>query len=199
MLFPTCDLLDAVDAHLVLVDPEDRILWANRAYRGGRDPSGRTWRPTEGLHWTRASLDDGSALLTGVAAVLQVREEGRAAGRAEIAASVLHHVGNALNSVYVAIGSTRQRLWSARMASVSRTARLLVRHREELVRFLTEDPRGGTLPAYLDKLGDHLEQERRELSQQLEALERSVDEIREIVRGHEILTDDGRSYPSRVW
>jgi signal transduction histidine kinase len=49
------------------------------------------------------------------------------------------------------------------------------------VHFLTEDDRGRKIPAYIDQLAEHLEQERVEVDKELKGLILNVDHIKEIV------------------
>jgi signal transduction histidine kinase len=103
------------------------------------------------------------------------------AGMAEVATGVLHNVGNVLNSVNVAAGLVAERLRSSKITSVTRLARLLKEQGDGLARFFIEDARGRTVPAYLDQLAVHLEQERLEIGKELSGLILNVDHIKEIV------------------
>ena len=103
------------------------------------------------------------------------------AGMAEVATGVLHNVGNVLNSVNVSAGLVAERLRSSKINGVARLARLFKEQGEGLARFLTEDARGRTVPAYLEQLAAHLEQEQLEVRKELSGLILNVDHIKEIV------------------
>jgi C4-dicarboxylate-specific signal transduction histidine kinase len=103
------------------------------------------------------------------------------AGMAEVATGVLHNVGNVLNSVNVSAGLVAERLRSSKINGVARLARLFKEQGEGLARFLTEDTRGRTVPAYLEQLAAHLEQEQLEVRKELSGLILNVDHIKEIV------------------
>jgi len=103
------------------------------------------------------------------------------AGMAEVATGVLHNVGNVLNSVNVSAGLVAERLRSSKINSVARLARLLKEQGDGLARFFTEDTRGRTVPAYLEQLAAHLEQEQTEVNKELSGLILNVDHIKEIV------------------
>ncbi len=103
------------------------------------------------------------------------------AGMAEVATGVLHNVGNVLNSVNVSAGLVAERLRTSRIDGVARLARLLKEQGDRLAHFLTEDTRGRTVPAYLEQLSAHLEQERVEVARELSGLILNVDHIKEIV------------------
>ena len=103
------------------------------------------------------------------------------AGMAEVATGVLHNVGNVLNSVNVSAGLVAQRLRASKIDGVARLAKLIKAQGDGLARFLTEDPRGRTVPAYLEQLAAYLEQERTEVSKELSGLILNVDHVKEIV------------------
>ena len=105
----------------------------------------------------------------------------RQAGRAEVATAVLHNVGNVLNSVNVSASLTRERLKKSKSDKVSRTARLLQQRAGDLGHFLTQDPNGRQLPEYLDKLGEHLVEEKQLALRELDSLTKHIQHINDIV------------------
>jgi len=111
----------------------------------------------------------------------QLVDASRQAGQAEVASSVLHNVGNVLNSVNVSTGLITGRLRSLRTASVGKVADLLHHHHDDLGRFLTEDQRGRQLPKYLESLSKQLDEERTDLLKEVSDLTQNVEHIKEIV------------------
>jgi signal transduction histidine kinase len=110
----------------------------------------------------------------------QLVEAAHLAGRAEVAVSVLHNVGNVLNSLNINTSLAAETLRRMPLDRVTRTGELLDRHREE-PGFLGGDPRGRKVPAFLTVLGRELEQQREGLvSQQREMLEH-VEHIKQII------------------
>lgn len=105
----------------------------------------------------------------------------RRAGMAQIAANVLHNVGNVLNSVNVSSELVRQRLQQSKGPGLTRAVTLLKEHAGDLGRFFTQDPKGRLLPGYLEQLAQALAAEREDCTQELAALARSVTHIRAIV------------------
>lgn len=105
----------------------------------------------------------------------------RQAGMAEVATGVLHNVGNVLNSVNVSAGLLGERLRHLSVESVARTAALLHEHQARLGRFFTEDSKGKALPGYLEKLGEVLLQDKREMQTEVESLVKNIDHIKVIV------------------
>ena len=105
----------------------------------------------------------------------------RQAGMAEIATNVLHNVGNILNSVNVSAALINSRLRNSRADNLARAVEMLVEHSADLGDFLTEDPKGKLLPAYLGRLGQALAKERAAMMCELAHLTRSVEHIKDVV------------------
>ncbi|MEJ7600108.1 MAG: PAS domain S-box protein [Kofleriaceae bacterium] len=106
----------------------------------------------------------------------------RQAGMAEVASNVLHNVGNVLNSINVSASLVCERLKNSRMTAVSKATALLREHANDLGSFLTTDKRGRLLPEYLDKLGESLLEERRDMLQELGSLTTDIDHVKRIVK-----------------
>jgi PAS domain S-box-containing protein len=110
----------------------------------------------------------------------ELRGDPRQDGMAEVATGVLHNVGNVLNSVNVAAGVLSDRLNNSRAAGVSKLSKLLT-EQADLAKFLTDDERGRQIPAYLQKLAEHLEKEQADMRKELHELVMNVEHIKEIV------------------
>jgi two-component system, LuxR family, sensor kinase FixL len=108
-------------------------------------------------------------------------EVSRQAGMAEIATGVLHNVGNALNSVNVSAGLVTERLRGLHVSSMTRAVALMDEHEKDLGSFLTTDPRGRQLPAYLKALSRQLVNERESVMAEVRTLCESVDHIKAVV------------------
>ncbi len=111
----------------------------------------------------------------------RLRESFRQAGMAEVATSVLHNVGNVLNSVNVSATLVADRVRGSKAAHVAKLRDLVRAHREDLAEFLTSDPRGRQLPDFLDTLAEHLATEQKEVTAEVESLRRNVEHINDIV------------------
>jgi PAS domain S-box-containing protein len=111
----------------------------------------------------------------------ELLEVSRRAGMAEVATSVLHNVGNVLNSVNISCSVIAQKVGKSRIGSVAKTATLLREHAGDLPGFLTTNPVGQKLPQFLAKLADRLSQDQTEILEELEALDRNIDHIKVIV------------------
>jgi C4-dicarboxylate-specific signal transduction histidine kinase len=105
----------------------------------------------------------------------------RIAGMAEVATSVLHNVGNVLNSVNVSVSLVSDELKNSRIASLARVAALMREHQGDISDFLANDPKGKQVPDFLYKLSDHLIREQTALLEEMEQIRKNVDHIKDIV------------------
>jgi C4-dicarboxylate-specific signal transduction histidine kinase len=112
----------------------------------------------------------------------QLVQVARQAGRAEVATSVLHNVGNVLNSVHTSAMLAKERLSGLQVEDVSQVATLLEERRNDLTTFLTQDERGRHLLPFLSGLGQHLREERNEAVSLLDEVGRYTDHIGTIVK-----------------
>jgi signal transduction histidine kinase len=105
----------------------------------------------------------------------------RRAGMAEVATSVLHNVGNVLNSVNVSGSIIAEKTMNSKISRVNQVAALVREHADDLGQFLANDPKGKQLPDYLAKLGEHLAREQEEILREVGALTGNITHIKEIV------------------
>ena len=106
----------------------------------------------------------------------------RAAGMAEVATGVLHNVGNVLNSVNVSCDLIMDQVRESRVANIAKLADLMAAHSpENLGQFLSNDPRGRQIPAYLISLSPVLIEEQQLILKETEALHQRIAHIKEIV------------------
>jgi len=111
----------------------------------------------------------------------QLVDTSRRAGMAEVATGVLHNVGNVLNSVNVASTLIHQRLNSSKVGGLGQLADLLKAQGDHLGEFFTTDPRGKTVPAYIETLAGHLRREQQEVLEEVDQLVKNIEHIKNIV------------------
>jgi PAS domain S-box-containing protein len=108
-------------------------------------------------------------------------ETSRLAGMAEIAAGVLHNVGNVLNSVNVSVSLLQENVKKSQIQNFAKAANLLRDHAADTAAFLTHDPKGQRLPGYLIGLSDHVASEQLAWQNELDRLSKNIEHIKEIV------------------
>jgi PAS domain S-box-containing protein len=105
----------------------------------------------------------------------------RAAGMAEVATGVLHNVGNVLNSLNVSVSVIATGLRMSKADTLGRLGGLLREHRAGLPAFLSRDPKGKRVPAFLASLARHAAEERDRLLHEVTGLQKNIDHMKEIV------------------
>ena len=107
-------------------------------------------------------------------------EASRKAGMADVATSVLHNVGNVLNSVNVSADLVATRARTSKGSGLQKALTLL-KSQPAPGRFLDEDPRGKKLLDYLSGIATALDEERDIALNELGSLTKNIDHIKVIV------------------
>jgi PAS domain S-box-containing protein len=105
----------------------------------------------------------------------------RLAGMAEVATTVLHNVGNVLNSVNVSATLMADKFRHSKAANLGKAVALLQAHAADLPAFLTDDPKGRQLPGYLASLSDYLAADENKIREELSSLCSNIEHIKEII------------------
>jgi len=105
----------------------------------------------------------------------------RQAGMAEVATSVLHNVGNVLNSVNISVSIISDQLRNSKDANLGKVAAMMRERAGDLGIFITQDARGRQLPVYLSQLSEQLIQEKSTMLSETDSLRKNVDHIKDIV------------------
>jgi PAS domain S-box-containing protein len=111
----------------------------------------------------------------------QLVASARLAGMAEVATSVLHNVGNILNSVNVTVQLLIERNTEPQLLGLERAVGLLEEHRNSLDAFVKEHPVGTKLLEYLRHLAEFLSNDSKTVAQELNGLNERVHLIKNIV------------------
>ena len=112
----------------------------------------------------------------------------RQAGMAEVANSVLHNLGNALNSVNVSAALVLETLARSRLADLPAAAALLQQHSHDLGHFLTQDEQGREFPGFIQMLAGQWETERSVLTREATALNNHVRHVCEIIQRQQAIS-----------
>jgi PAS domain S-box-containing protein len=112
---------------------------------------------------------------------IQLLTAARMAGMEEVASSVLHNVGNVLNTVNVSATTLTEKITHSRLAGIVPVAELLQNHTDDLYTFLTANARGKQLPNYLSVLGRYWIEEQALWVQELKHLSKYINHIKEII------------------
>ncbi len=104
----------------------------------------------------------------------------RAAGMSEVAANVLHNVGNVLNSINVAAQIADESLANCRIASIRKAADMLDAEKADLSRFLATD-KGAKLAAFLREATANIATSHDRARGELEHLKSGIEHVKAIV------------------
>ncbi len=100
---------------------------------------------------------------------------------AEVATSVLHNVGNVLNSINISTGVIADRLKKSKGARVNDVAALMEQHAANLGDFISNDPKGKQLPGFIKQLGTLFAEENASILSEVASLAKNVDHVKDIV------------------
>jgi len=115
------------------------------------------------------------------AAQKELVEKAHFAGMADIATSVLHNVGNILNSVITSGQILERRMDSSWVRKLTMANTMLRQNMDNLETFMVEDPKGRQLLEYYLRLEAPLENETREMRDEVSRLVEKVNTIREVI------------------
>ncbi|WP_417384303.1 cache domain-containing protein [Gimesia sp.] len=108
------------------------------------------------------------------------------AGKAEIATSVLHNVGNVLNSVNVSASVIQEKLSQSSVHNLMKGIDVMKQHIEDIGDFVTRDERGKHLPCYLIDVSHQLSSEEDYILEEINSLIHNIDHIKSIVASQQI-------------
>ncbi len=111
----------------------------------------------------------------------QLLESSRLVGMADVASTVLHNVGNVLNSVNVSVDVVTNLLKQTPMNDVALIASMLQEHKHHLGAYLSETQEGKQIPSYLSMLAEAVTQNQTLVQKELDGLGRNIEHIRQVV------------------
>ena len=140
----------------------------------------------------RPLTSPGTAALGGVIVFRDVTERVRAGealaqafaqGRLEVMDTILHNIGNAINSVAIGIGTLEEQLLDnpliERLSGLSQAVRA---HPEDWVDYIRNDPQGRKVRPFLMALAEDFAKENKQLIRTVERVGSQTDHIVDIVR-----------------
>jgi PAS domain S-box-containing protein len=158
--------------------PDGRVTWALTSKMPLRNDRGEIIG-TMGVSKNITAFKEAEAQLEKLHR--QLLDASRQAGMAEVATSVLHNVGNVLNSVNVSATLLLDETRKSKVAFLRKALTLLRDHAGDLGAFLSNDAKGRQLPGYLDLLCEQLTREREQSIAELESVRKNIEHVNEIV------------------
>lgn len=157
---------------------DGRVSWASTSKMPLRDSEGHIIG-TFGISYDITAAKETEQKLANTQK--ELLEASRLAGMAEVSSGVLHNIGNALNSVLTSAGVLAELHSRSRLCNFPKAAQLLEQHLGDMPVFLSQDPKGKQLPAYLVQLAQAVAGEREQAQKELETLKKSIEHIKEVV------------------
>jgi C4-dicarboxylate-specific signal transduction histidine kinase len=111
----------------------------------------------------------------------QLVESARMAGMADVAISVLHNVGNILNSANVSLGLLQEKIERNHTQKLFKVIDMIGDNISSLATYLTEDPKGKLIPEYLTTLEKVIKEEHHSFANEIENLVKHIQHIKDIV------------------
>ncbi len=105
----------------------------------------------------------------------------RQAGMTDVATSVLHNVGNVLNSLNVSAALVASHLEELKIHRLTQVSELIKQHSSDLGNFFSNNPKGKQVPNFLLQLGEYLSKEQELLSKEMEFVKTRIEHIKVIV------------------
>lgn len=115
----------------------------------------------------------------------QLRETAVRIGRAEMARTVVHNIGNVLNGIGVSTTLIAQKIQNSKGLHIGKLAALLQQHEADLPSFLSTDPKGKKVPAFVADLAAKFADEQKALTSELQFVGEKVAHIRSIIDTHQ--------------
>ncbi len=159
--------------------PDGRVCWVSSTKVPRRDKDGKIIGI---IGISRDITDRKVAELEQDRLQRQVVDLSRRAGMSEIAASVLHNVGNVLNSVNVSSSVLADKVRELKINSIAKTAQIIKDNSSNLGEYFSENPQGKQLPEFLEKLATRLAGEQVSILEELDLLARNIDHIAQIIK-----------------
>ncbi len=119
----------------------------------------------------------------------RLQEASRQIGKAEVAASILHNVGNVLNSVNVSVGLIHKTLQRIPIDKFGRIGQMVQDHMNDLSIYLSQDEKGRQIPTYLMKLAEQVNTKFADVQKELDSLGSNVDHVRQIITSQQGLAE----------
>ncbi|STX52068.1 Two-component sensor histidine kinase [Legionella busanensis] len=108
-------------------------------------------------------------------------ETSRSAGVAEIATSILHNVGNVLNSINTSVALLTETNQQSSIAKLPKLLDLLEKNKNNLDYFLAHDERGKVVMPYFKGLIEKLENEKVKRQEELENLDKNLTHVNQLI------------------
>ena len=103
------------------------------------------------------------------------------AGKLEVVNSMLHNVGNVLNSLNISIGLLRELIAETPIKNLPKLNELIYQNKENLPEFLTNDEKGKQIPDFINEMTSQWQKNHTVISNEANNVVESIHHINEII------------------
>lgn len=118
-------------------------------------------------------------------------EAAKNAGIMQVLVSVLHNIGNILNSVNTSNFIIQEKISTSELEGLVQVSELLKSHKDDLVNFFSETTQGKCLPDYLTALAETWQTEKKCLLKESQSLTKNIDLIASIIQSQQKTPESG--------
>lgn len=109
-----------------------------------------------------------------------ISDTSRKAGMADVVTSILHNIGNVLNSVSVSSDIVVEQVKNSKLPALKKLSNLLS-DQNDIVSFFKDNPKGKKTPDFLSALSDALAEEHEKIATETKSLNENIDHIKAII------------------
>jgi signal transduction histidine kinase len=111
----------------------------------------------------------------------QLISSARRAGMSEVATSILHNIGNILNSVNVSVGLIKKSIDDIDILSLYSVMDMFIENIHDLKNYLQNDPKGKLLPEFIIESKPYMQKQFTTIASEIQRLNDNVTHIKNIV------------------
>ncbi|MCE3043993.1 ATP-binding protein [Legionella sp. 16cNR16C] len=111
----------------------------------------------------------------------QFMQSARRAGMSEVATSILHNIGNILNSSNLSINILRDEFKQPYYQKLGQVIEMIRNNEKDLANYFDEDPKGRLIPQYLLKLSEIIIENNQKCEAEIANISRDLHHIKDIV------------------
>lgn len=111
----------------------------------------------------------------------------RRAGMTDISTSILHNVGNVLNSVNTSATIISDKIKNSKISNLADVAHLIKDHEGDISNFISSTPQGQRLPGYIIKLAEAWNGDKELMVTEMASVEGGIRHIKEIISKQNLL------------
>lgn len=110
------------------------------------------------------------------------------AGMSKVAISVIHNIGNVLNSVGISVGLMKEKMNNSTYQKIGLLNKMLTEHQANLMDYFQNDEKGKLLPNYFTVIFEEIQQDKIMLDKEISHLQQQYNIINDILNAESELT-----------